>query len=170
MEKIQEKDFKEIYEKTYSQVLKFVVINCYNFNDVNDIIQDTYIEFLNKIKKGLEIEKIESYLCGISKNIIKRYYFNKRRLVLVQDTDIDMEIKDNIDLETDFITQENAKEIWNYVSKKDVTIAKVFYLYFVLDLKISDISKELDISESNVKHKLYRTIKELKSKLGKEVN
>lgn len=46
----------------------------------------------------------------------------------------------------------------------------MFYLYFVLDLKISDISKELDISESNVKHKLYRTIKELKTKLGKEVN
>lgn len=170
MKKIQEKDFKEIYETTYSQILKFIVINCYDFNDVNDIIQDTYIEFLNKIKKGLEVDSIQAYLSGIAKNIIKRHYFNKKKLTLIANDDIDIEIKDDIDLEADFISQENIKEIWEYITKKDILTAKVFYLYFVSDLKILDIAKELKISESNVKHKLYRTIKELKNNFGKEVN
>lgn len=170
MKKLYDKDFKEIYEKTYSQILKFIVVNCYDFNDVNDIVQDTYIEFLNKVKKGLEVDSIENYLCGIAKNVIKRYHFNKRKLTLVQNDDTDIEIKDDVDLETNFISQENVKEIWDYVLKKDIVIAKVFYLYFVSDLKILDIARELNMSESNVKHKLYRTIKELKNNFGKEVN
>ena len=170
MKKIQEKDFKEIYETTYPQILKFIIVNCYDFNDVNDIIQDTYIELLNKTKKGIEVDNLESYLCRIAKNVIKRYYFNKKRLVLVSNDDIDIEIKDDTNIELDFISQENVQKIWDYVAKKDTIIAKIFYLYFVSDLKILDIAQELKMSESNVKHKLYRTIKELKNKFGKDVN
>ena len=78
LEKETEKEFKKIYENTYQMLLKFVVINCYNFDDVNDIVQDTYVEALNKIKKGIKIQNINSYLCGIAKNIIKRFYFGKK--------------------------------------------------------------------------------------------
>lgn len=35
MEEKTEENFKEIYENTYQMLLKFIVINCYNFDDVN---------------------------------------------------------------------------------------------------------------------------------------
>ncbi len=167
MEKETEEEFKKIYENTYQMLLKFVVINCYNFDDVNDIVQDTYVEALNKIKKGIKIQNINSYLCGIAKNIIKRFYFGKRLKIVSNEEDI--EIKDDINLEEEFITKENVKEIWEYVNKKDVLIAKIFYLYYVCNLKIYEIAEELNLTESTVKHKLYRTLDELKSKYRKDV-
>lgn len=171
MGKIIEENFEEIYNSTYSQVLKYIIINCYNFNDVNDIIQDTYIEFLKKNKKKeLIIDNIENYLCVIAKNIIKRYYCNKKKIREISDYDSSkIDIKDDFDLEDKFITKENIKEIWEYIVKKDIVIAKIFYLYFVNGLKITEISNELNLSESNVKHKLYRTINELRNNLGKDV-
>lgn len=50
----------KIYKETYSKVLKFAVIKCRNLDDVNDIIQDTYLELLKllKKKKMLEVENI----------------------------------------------------------------------------------------------------------------
>lgn len=37
-------------------------------------------------------------------------------------------------------------------------------------IKISEIAQELEIGESNIKNKIYRTLKELKKYLGEEVN
>ena len=55
---IYKRDFEKIYKETYSKVLKFAVIKCRNLDDVNDIIQDTYLELLKllKKKKMLEVE------------------------------------------------------------------------------------------------------------------
>ena len=83
--------------------------------------------------------------------------------------DEEIEIKDDFDLEQDFITKENVQEVWNYIKSKDLITAKIFYLYFSLDLKISDIAKELNSNESSVKNKIYRTLKQVKEFLGKDV-
>ena len=84
------------------------------------------------------------------------------------DNDTDIELKDDFDLEQDIITKENMDKIWKYVKNKDLETTKIFYLYFGLGLKISEISKELGLTKSNVKNKIYRTLRELKKYLGKE--
>lgn len=167
-----ENEFENIYKKTYSNTLRFIVINCYNINELNDIIQDTYIEFYKLMKRNKKIntENIEAFICGIAKNIIKRHYSKNKKIVHFQNIndDIRTEIPDEFDLEENFINKENIEQIWDYVKNKDYITSKIFYLYFGLGEKISDIAKELKISESNVKNKIYRTIKELKKVYGKE--
>lgn len=166
-------DFEKIYKDTYSYLLKFVVIKCYNFNDVNDIIQDTYIEFFRIMKKNnKKIDNINTFLCGIAVNIIKRYYYKKNKLILfkkIEDKNnvIDL-IPDNLNIEEDLITKDNVQKIWNYIETKDIITIKIFYLYYRFDEKILDIAKALELNESTVKNKIYRTIKEIKEKFGKE--
>lgn len=76
------------------------------------------------------------------------------------------------------LSLENFEEIYNstysrtlkyiickYIKKKDIKVIKVFYLYYCLELKISQIAEELTISESNVKNILYRTIKDIKENI-----
>ena len=166
-------DFEKIYKDTYNYLLKFIVIKCYNFNDVNDIIQDTYIEFFRIMKKNnKKIDNINTFLCGIAVNIIKRYYYKKNKLILfkkIEDENnvIDW-IPDNLNIEEDLITKDNVQKIWNYIETKDIITIKIFYLYYRFDEKILDIAKELELNESTVKNKIYRTIKEIKEQFGKE--
>ena len=68
-------DFENIYQRTYDNTLKFIVIKCNNIDDINDIIQDTYIELYHKLqRKNIDVENEKSYIVGIAKNIIKRHY------------------------------------------------------------------------------------------------
>ncbi len=167
-------DFEKIYRETYNKILKFAIVRCNNLNDVNDIIQDTYIELFNKLKKKskIELDNVEGFLYGITNNVIKRHYFKKKNEKVVNlfndQNEETIEIKDDFDLEQNIITKENAKEVWDFLKKKDLITAKIFNLYFALDMKISEIAEELQLQESNIKNRIYRTLKEIKKELGKE--
>ena len=173
---IQEKDFEQIYRQTYNMLIRYIVVKCNNIDDINDILQETYMELLKKIRKrkNLETENINNFIYGIANNIIKRHFHKKKLEKIVylysnDEEDTPLDIEDTFDLEQDFITKENVNKVWQYINTKDLLTTKVIYLYFILGLKISDVANELNISESNAKNKIYRTLKELKVNLGKDV-
>lgn len=174
--KIQEEDFEQIYRQTYNMLIRYIVVKCNKIDDINDILQETYIELFKKIRKrkNLEIENINNFIYGIANNIIKRHFHKKKLEKIVylysnDEEDTPLDIEDTFDLEQDFITKENVDKVWQYINTKDLLTIKVMYLYFILGLKISDVANELNISESNAKNKIYRTLKELKVNLGKDV-
>lgn len=165
-------DFENIYQRTYDNTLKFIVIKCNNIDDINDIIQDTYIELYHKLqRKNIDVENEKNYIVGIAKNIIKRHYRkvkNENNEISINEYE-NMEVSDDINIEDNFITQENAKDVWNYIENKDIITTKVFYLYYILDYKIEEIAEEMNLNLSNVKSRIYRNIKEMKKIFGKEM-
>lgn len=169
--------FNRIYDNTYSDILKYIIIKCHNINDSNDIIQEVYFELWKILnKRDIDESNIKSFLIGISINKIKKHYTLVQRFKTISifnksDKDIELidSLKDNIDLEDLVIKSNEWDFIWNYIkSKKNQNIPKIFYLYYVLDLTIKDISKELIVSESYVKNVIYRTLDELRSLFGKD--
>ena len=68
------KQFNKIYNKTYNHVLKYIICKCSNIEDVNDIIQETYLELYNTLIKEKNIDDYNKYLIGIAKNKIKKHY------------------------------------------------------------------------------------------------
>ena len=54
---------------------------------------------------------------------------------------------------------------WQFIESKPNDVQKIFYLMYNVGLTISEISNELSMHESNVKNKLYRTLKELRNLL-----
>ncbi len=163
------KTFDKIYDETYDNILKYVICNCSNIEDVKDIVQNIYLELLKGLNKKITYNNINAYVMGIAKNKIKEYYrFNyKAKIISIFSKKDDIElletIKDDIDIQKDLITKEDLKFIWDYLKNKKVIISKIFYLYYYLNMSIKEIAQELNISESNVKHYLYRTLKELKN-------
>ena len=169
--------FNKIYDETYSDILKYIIIKCHDINDANDIIQEVYLEFWKILnKKDIDDKNIKSFLIGISINKIKKHYTvnQKIKYILVSDKDEDNaieKIKDNIDIEKLVIKKDDFNNIWDYIKhKKNQNIPKIFYLYYVLDLSIKEISSTLNVTDSYVKNIIYRTIKELSSLLGKRDN
>lgn len=166
--------FNKIYDETYSDVLKYIIIKCHDVNDANDIIQEVYLEFWKILnKKELVDSNIKSFLIGIAINKIKKHYTIIQRIksILVSNKNEydEMEkVKSNIDIEELIIKKDDWDNVWNYIKlKKNKDVARIFYLYYVLELSIKDISHELNVKESYIKNIIFRTIKELYSLFGK---
>ena len=75
-----------------------------------------------------------------------------------------------IDIESDFITKDNIDRIWKYVNSVNITVAKIFYLYFILDMTFKEIAEMLEMNESTVKSNLYRLLKNIKESFLGGVN
>ncbi len=166
------KTFDILYYESYNEVLKYVICNCSNIQDIKDIVQNVYLEVIKKIKKESKVKITKQYIMGIAKNKVIDYYrFNyKNKIVSLFSNKEGIELLDQIpsdyDLEDHFIKETDLKIVWEYLKKKKVIISKIFYLYYYEDYEIKEIAKVLNISESNVKNNLYRTLKELKTLLN----
>ena len=103
---MEKNNFEEIYNKTYTRMLKFAVVKSNNIDDVNDIIQDTYIELLKimKKKKVILTENLENYVLGIANNVYSIF------------SRMHMNSKDNFDYTTAFM----LKEIKGNYDKKHI--------------------------------------------------
>ena len=112
------KDFDQVYDETYLDVLRFIVCNSININDVNDILQEVYMELFKILKKkNLDNINIKSYVISIAANKIKKYYsliykISKISLFTKDEYDIELidKIKDDIDIER-LIVNKNEWEI-----------------------------------------------------------
>ena len=163
--------FDRLYYDTYQDVLKYVVVNCSNIEDVKDIVQNVYLEVLKKLdNKNIQMNK--TYIIGIAKNKIKDYYrFNYKAKILSlfssikddKDNNLIDTIANDINIEKIVIKNQDINFIWKYLKKQKPIISKIFFLYYYMDYNIKKISLELNISESNVKNYLYRTLNKLNS-------
>lgn len=171
--------FNEIYDETHDYLLKYVIIKCHNINDVNDIIQEAYLELWNILnKKELSNINIKSYLIGIATNKIEKHYSLLQKLKTISlfekdNSDIELidTIEDEINIEDLIIKKDNWNLIWKYIkTKKNQDISKAFYLYYKLELSIKDIAQALNVTESYIKNLIYRTLRELQNNFGNEGN
>ncbi len=130
------KIFNKIYDKTYNEVVKFMVCKCSNMDDVNDIVQEVYLSLYKKLAKLEKIENINSYILGIIKNKINKYYgflYKFKTLSLNRKKDTDeffQNIPSNIDIEKITLENIDLEIIWKELKKKKIIIQKIFYLYY----------------------------------------
>ena len=69
-------NLEEIYKATYNSTLKYIICKCSNIEDVNDLLQDTYVELYKilKRKKYILLENQSNFVIGIAKKKIQRHY------------------------------------------------------------------------------------------------
>jgi RNA polymerase sigma-70 factor (ECF subfamily) len=125
-------------------------------------------------KRGAEyVTNEKALVLRIAKRKIARHYSLLERLrifVSMSTTNEDGEEVDLSDLEADaFLTEDFSvnhaliETVRQFIDTKPEDVQKVFYLMYDIDLTIPEIAKALSISESNVKNKLYRTLKEIRN-------
>lgn len=153
--------FDKLYNETHRDILKYIVLNCYNLEDAKDILQSTYLEVYKKI----DVVNDKKYIVGIAKNKIKRFYRFKYKIKNMFLYNEEISTIDNVssdyNLEESIFMKYDVDLVWKLISKKPAVVSKVIYLYYYEGYTIKEISSILNISESNVKHYIYRTINEL---------
>lgn len=148
--------FDEVYYESYRDISRYVVVSSNNIGDVQDILQNIYLEVYKNIGKV----KDKNYVFGIAKNVMKKYYrfkFMKKSDEVLYDN-----ISDNINLEKNVMEKFDTELVWNYLKKKGGNVSKIMYLYYYEDFTIKQIADTLNLTESNVKNYIYRTLKELR--------
>ena len=168
-----EKEFNEIYEKTYHKVVSYIISKCDNLSNVEEIVEEVYIKLYKQLlKNSLYVKDYNSFLIKLAKNELFKYYSLKDKFKVIlnatQEENIDLidNIKDkSINIEEKIINKYNMDLIWNNIKKQNLLTQKIITLYYLENMKIKDISKLLDMKESTVKSILYRGINKIKEEV-----
>ena len=153
----------EDYTPYISKIIDNMARESLNNDDKEEIASDVFFILWNNREK-LDINKnMSAYLAGITRNVVKGYLRKLRINLDISDYENSLYDFDNLEL-----FDSNLEEI-NKIEKlldKLKEIDKVIFLSFYYSSKsIKDIAKEQNISEFNVKQRLYR----IRNKIRKEV-
>ncbi|MEE0349219.1 MAG: sigma-70 family RNA polymerase sigma factor [Lachnospiraceae bacterium] len=168
--------FEAVYCKTNRGVTLYLISKCKNFSDVNDILQEVYLEFYQVLlKKGKAYFKNEeSFLISLCRKKMAKYYSFWDRIphkVYIDEKEIyeQEELLTSIDFQEDieevFYKTEMVTKVQELLKKKSDEIQKIFYLYYTMELRIPEIAKLLQMKPQTVKSKLYRTRNDLYKEL-----
>lgn len=152
----------DYYSYIYIVVKNGISINI-SQEDMEEIISDTFVAFWKNSKYLRKDLLVKPYLKGIAKNLIKNKYRNNNINVsienyentLVEDFDIDdiLESNEKNELIIDTLKTLNKNEY------------SIFMMYYYEGKSLKEISKELNLSVSNVKTILHRVRKKIKRNL-----
>ena len=169
---MKEKEFNEIYEKTYHNLLSYIISKCDNLSNIEEIMQEIYIKLYKQIlKDSTYINNYQSFLIKLAKNELFKYYSLKNKLKKILNINIEnnidiSNIKDNnINIEKEITNKYELDKIWKEIKKQNITYQKILTLYYLENMKIKDIASLLNMNESSVKTILYRTINKIKLEL-----
>lgn len=158
--------FDKIYELTSKQVFMSSYIILKNEEQANDIVQDTYIKFVNNIKNMKSFKNVKAYLITISRNLSIDFYNREKRVIIydIQDKSTHQVFQTDDKVLTYSPTLELAKKILN-----DFEFT-ILFLCVIEQYKRREVSKILDIPISTVTWKYQEIIKKMKTAISKEGN
>ena len=62
------REFDSIYNDTFNEIKRYVILKCRNIADVEDILQNIYTDAYKKLKKNVSVDK--SYIFGIDRKSV----------------------------------------------------------------------------------------------------
>ena len=133
--------------------------------DIEEIMFDSFF-ILWKNRNIFDKNKdLKPYLVGIVRNSVKLKY---RKLCFYSDFgDYENKIIDFRAIDLVYEEREKISIIEKTLNKMKEQDIIIFNLYYYSSMKISNIAKQLNVSEFNIKSRLYRIRKKLKKELEK---
>lgn len=146
----------------YSEEIYHIAIGYLdNEDDAEDVVQEVFVKYINHIKEGKRFtdkEHEKYWIIRVTMNICCNEVNSARKRMNIP-------LKENLYFTLRIDSESNLKEIINSLKDK---YRIVFELFYINDLKISEISEILGISESNVKTRLKRARDKIKEYFEQE--
>lgn len=151
--------FDRFYDLTKKQVYFAIMSILKNRESTEDIMQDTYMRFLNNIDKYKESTNVIAFLVTIARNLaINLYNRNKKEIKYdfsrYEDTYVN-DTKDNSLMEVVYETLEGDE-------------LEVFILHVIDDLKHREIAKIMKKPLGTITWMYNKAVKKLKMKVGEQ--
>lgn len=152
--------FDEFYNETKKTVFFSILSIVKDTSAVDDLMQDTYVKFLENINKYSHTN-INAYLSTMAHNIAINYYNREKRLVHDEEI-IDYQQAPQDDKENKY----QYVEVMEMLKELDDISREVVILHTINDLKFKEIAKIIDKPLGTVLWIYNKAIKDLKRKVG----
>lgn len=150
--------FDEFYNSTKKTVFFAIAAIVSDKSIIDDLMQDTYIRFLENIGKYKSNTSINAYLSTMAHNITINYYNREKRLVHDETVFEYIPAKSNNEYE-EIAVVEMLKDL-------DQTAREIVVLHVLNDVKFKDIAAALDKPLGTVLWIYNKAMKDLKKKVG----
>lgn len=160
-----EATFNYIYDK-YKPLVTFIVAQYIkNDVDIEDIVQDSFIEFFKDVEHLRST--IKTYLTTSSKHNALDFLKKNKKISLVDIDTLDFLIDEGSTSEQKKLANEKFNlliiELNEILPKEDV---QIILLHLVDDLKFDDIALKLNQNVKTIKTKYYRALKKYQKMKG----
>jgi len=150
----------EILIKQYKNNIYAIAFNiCKNVQDAEDVVQDTFIQYLSHKRNFKTEQHIRAWLIRVAINKAK----NKNDTFLRRET---QPLEDY--METSAFESPESSELFEAVMKLPEKYRITIHLFYYEDYSVNEIADILKISVSNVKVRLSRGRKLLRETLEEE--
>lgn len=164
----QKLDLEKVIDE-YSSYVYTIIRNMANEylsqEDIEEIVSDTFFILWKNANKLEDDRILSSYIAGITKNLVKE----KSRVININYDISEYEniIQDNVKVDMICEQREKVNILEKTVKQLKEDDILIFNLYYYSSMKISEISKALNISDFNVKMRLHRIRKKIKKEFSK---
>ena len=152
--------FDEFYNATKKNVFFSIASIVKDKDTIDDLMQDTYVKFLENISKYQAKTSINAYLSTIAHNIAINHYNKEKRLVH------DEEVIDYVSDDSSKAKSYEEIEALEMLKSLDPTSKEIVVLHVINDLKFKEIANIVNKPLGTVLWIYNKAIKELKKKVG----
>lgn len=169
-------NIESIWTNVYEKLFGFISKHSINKDDVNDIIQDTFLKVKTNIDSLRNPAKVESWIFQIARNTINDFFREKKKFIETGENTNEVSIEPDAfeeeDIKVKIQTQEFSQYAGFIVSELPEKYRNAVYMADIEGLSMKEVAEELNISVSGAKSRVQRGRKMIKEIILKccEVN
>jgi RNA polymerase sigma-70 factor (ECF subfamily) len=157
--------FDTIFNRYGAKLNAFCIFKTENKQDAEEVFEDTWLKFLDRIKNGIVLNNILPYLYTIAKNLITDRFRQKKSMknIIIEYNDFSKldENPGSFNLENQIENQELMELINIALSNLDDLYKDTFVMFWFGGLSHKEIAEILQISISAVKMRSHRAMNDL---------
>ena len=163
-------EFWEIYDQYYAKVRKFILALVKDEWVADDLIQETFLKIQNSLRNLKNPSKLSSWIFRIAYNLCQDHFRQVKKSR--KEERIDQEemedfkealIQKGPDIQKELEQRQMGECVQNQINLLPETLRTVLVLFDIMEFSHHEIADILGVTVENVKVRLYRARKKLKT-------
>ena len=160
--------FAEIYDFYVVKIFRFIYLKTGSRENAEDLTADVFLKSWEYIKgRNKEINKIESFLYKIARNVIIDFYKKKSNSELDINEEAESRIPDKKqDIFGNLNRKQEIEELIKALEKIKSEYREVIILRHVEEMSIAEIAEIMESTEGSIRVKIHRAVKALRKAIN----
>ena len=159
----------ELFALHEGSVRGFIAKKCFNQSEVDDLLQDTFLQVTMNISRFRMESKFSTWVMGIAQNIVRNHCnrSHQYRYDFVDESQL-LTLEADTTSEKEAIVDEFLEEVVQCLEEQPDSIKNIIMAVVVDGLPYQDVAEAEDITVQTVKSRIFRLRRTLKERFGNQ--